>query len=350
MKDGETYTVTLSKAGYAFGAPVTLVIPVTTPEDIRVATAVQNISVAGLEVQFDQPVADLPLSGFTLKRSGTGEAVAIQEAAAHNGGSSYQLTAALQEGATYLLSVTKAGYHFGGVVSVFVPVTDPVVIPVSAEVYGITETGFQVSLNPPVAGLTPAHFALTAGDGSSIQVDGAASAEDGGVYTITAGLVPGSTYTLSMERSGYSFGTALEVTVPAVGKVKVEPSIGTVRTYGFILSMDKTVPEIDSLSLVLENAAGGQVSIDMLSTVVPGRQYEVWASLAPKDWYTLSLDMDGYEFTEPAALAVRAEEVPSSAGWVTHSGFEPAVCARYARLLGRRYDSAGSGRRGRSRG
>ncbi|MEK5467682.1 S-layer homology domain-containing protein [Paenibacillus sp. FSL R7-0210] len=322
LKDGETYTVTLSKAGYAFGAPVTLVIPVTTPEDIRVATAVQNISVAGLEVQFDQPVADLPLSGFTLKRSGTGEAVAIQEAAAHNGGSSYQLTAALQEGATYLLSVTKAGYHFGGVVSVFVPVTDPVVIPVSAEVYGITETGFQVSLNPPVAGLTPAHFALTAGDGSSIQVDGAASAEDGGVYTITAGLVPGSTYTLSMERSGYSFGTALEVTVPAVGKVKVEPSIGTVRTYGFILSMDKTVPEIDSLSLVLENAAGGQVSIDMLSTVVPGRQYEVWASLAPKDWYTLSLDMDGYEFTEPAALAVRAEEVPSSAGWVTHSGFE----------------------------
>lgn len=322
LKEGETYSVTLSKAGYVFGAPVTFVVPVTTPEDIRVATAVQNITAAGLEVQFDQPVADVPLSGFNLKRSGTGEAVAIQEAAALNGGSSYRLAAGLQEGATYLLTVTKAGYHFGGVVSVFVPVTDPVVISVSAEVYGITETGFQVSLNPPVAGLTAAHFALTAGDGSSVPVDGTAPTEDGGVYTITAGLVPGSTYTLSMEQSGYSFGTALEVTVPAAGKVKVEPSVGTVRTYGFILSMDKAVPDVDSLSLVLENAAGGHVSIDMLSTVVPGQQYEVWASLAPKDSYTLSLDMDGYEFTEPAALAVQAEEVPSAAGWVTHSGFE----------------------------
>ncbi|WP_341346757.1 S-layer homology domain-containing protein [Paenibacillus sp. FSL H3-0469] len=322
LKEGETYSVTLSKAGYVFGDPVTFVVPVIAPEDIQVATAVQNITAAGLEVQFDQPVADMPLTGFTLKRSGTGEAVAIQEAAALNGGTSYRLAAGLQEGATYLLTVTKAGYRFGGGVSVFVPVTDPVVISVSTEVYGITETGFQVSLNPPVAGLTAAHFALTAGDGSGVPVDGAASTEDGGVYTITAGLVPGSSYTLSMERSGYSFGTALEMTVPSVGKVKVEPSVGTVRTYGFILSMDKTVPDVDSLSLVLENAAGGHVSIDMLSTVIPGKQYEVWASLAPKDSYTLSLDMDGYEFTEPAALAVQADEVPSSAGWVTHSGFE----------------------------
>lgn len=163
LKEGETYSVTLSKAGYVFGAPVTFVVPVIIPEDIRVATAVQNITAAGLEVQFDQPVADVPLSGFTLKRSGTGEAVAIQEAAALNGGTSYLLAAGLQEGATYLLTVTKAGYHFGGVVSVFVPVTDPVVISVSAEVYGITETGFQVSLNPPVAGMTAAHFALSVG-------------------------------------------------------------------------------------------------------------------------------------------------------------------------------------------
>ncbi|WP_169834445.1 S-layer homology domain-containing protein [Paenibacillus donghaensis] len=411
LNEGETYSVTLSKTGYTFGTSVTFSVPVTSPDDIVVAKTVQNISAAGFGVTFDKPVTGLQTSNFTLKRSATGEAVPLNKMTPNSDGTSYHLAASLQEGVTYSLTVTKAGYNFGNAVSVFVPVTDPSVISVTAEVYGIGESGFQISLNPPVAGLTPSNFTLVEKGGRTLPIDGAVSTDDGGSYAISAILAPGSTYTLIIEHSGYSFGAALEVAVPGdlvvtpavsdvtasgftlsldqpvpglttenftlSGKdgqavdidnaatsdggstytitagltkgetyrlnlqqagynfgapleaavpaeegVKVTPSVKTVRTYGFILTMDPIVPALDSLNLVLKNGAGEVVSIDMLSAVVVGKEYEVWATLDKNGTYTLSLDKEGYEFTEPITLTVQPEGVPSSVGWISHGGFQ----------------------------
>lgn len=413
LNEGETYTVTLAKTGYDFGTPVTFRLPVTSVDDIVVAKTVQDISAAGVQVMFDKPVTGLQTSNFTLKRSGTGEVVPIIEVTANSDGTSYHLAAALQEGVTYSLTVTQVGYSFGNTVSVFIPITDPGIISVTAVVYGIGESGFQVSLTPPVAGLIPSNFTLVEKGGTSLPISGAVTTDEGGSYAVSVVLAPGSTYTLIIEQSGYSFGAALEVAIPGdlvvtpavsgvtasgftlsldskvpgltagnfnlndkegqavdidyaatsdggstytitagltkgemyrltiqqagynfgaplevamptEGTVKITPSVKTVRTYGFILTMDRVVPDLDSLNFVLKNGADEAVSIDMLSAVVIGKEYEVWSTLAKDATYTLSLDKEGYEFLEPVTLTVQPEEVPSSVGWVTHGGFRLA--------------------------
>jgi hypothetical protein len=322
LSEGEVYTVALAKTGYAFGNPVSFSVPNTLPQDITVTKTVQSISASGFQVSFDKPVTGLQASNFSLKHSATGEMVSIEAAVPNGEGTSYELSASLVEGVTYSLAVAKAGYSFGNPVTVFVPDTDPGTVSVTTAVYGIGADGFKVSFSQPVAGLNTVNFILLDKDSRTIPIDGASTADEGGSYAISANLAAGETYTLAIERIGYSFGTALQVTVPAEEKVVVTPSAKNVRTYGFILSMDKTLPDLDSLNFVLKNGNEENVSIDMLSAVVVGKEYEVWSTLAKNDTYTLSLEKEGYAFTEPVVLKVETVQLPSSIGWVSHGGFQ----------------------------
>ncbi|MFF2912095.1 S-layer homology domain-containing protein [Paenibacillus sp. NPDC057934] len=322
LNEGEIYSVALAKPGYDFGAPVTFSVPVTPPQDIAVTKMVQNISTTGFRVLFDKPVIGLQNSNFSLIRTGNGGRVTIGEVTPNSEGISYDVTVSLEEGVTYSLMVTKPGYSFGPAATIFVPVTDPGMISVTAEVYGISEDGFKVSFSPAVAGLDGSSFILLNKANQPVAISGATSSDDGISYTVAAALTKGETYGLLIEKSGYSFGAALAFAVPGEETTTVTPLAKNVRPYGFLLTMDKTLPELDALNFVLKNGRKESVSIDMLSAVVVGKEYEVWSTLDKADTYTLSLDKEGYAFTEPVVLKVEAEKLPSSVGWVTHSGFE----------------------------
>ncbi|MCM3749818.1 S-layer homology domain-containing protein [Paenibacillus pasadenensis] len=412
LQEGEAYTVTLAKAGYAFGAPITFNVAAAPPiEDIAVTYTVQDAGVSGFRILFNKPVPGLQPSHFQLLNSGTGESAAVSSAASSGDGTSYRISAALQEGAVYSLSVMKKGYSFSGAGEVLVPVIDPEAVPVSASVYGIGESGFRVALAPAVAGLTASDFTLIERGAGTVPIAEAETADEGGTYAVAAALRPGGVYTLVIERSGFSFGAALEVTVPgdravtpsvadvsasgftvalnqpvpgltaehfnlldrngaavdvdlavtadagstyvisaklveeesyslliqqtgytfgaplsvtvpAAEEIQVHPTVRKVRTYGFIVTLDQAVPDLDSLNFRLQNSSGVSVSIDMLNTVVAGKEFEVWAALDKNETYELVLDKEGYTFAEPLDIAVQPEEIAASAGFLTRSGFQ----------------------------
>ncbi|MBM7568153.1 S-layer homology domain-containing protein [Paenibacillus sacheonensis] len=316
LVQGETYTVALAKTGYDFGSAVTFSVQAAPPQTIHVNANVMDISVVGFKVVFDQAVTD---PAFTLKQAGN--PVGIADAVASDNGRSYTLAAALAEDGTYTLAVAKPGYDFGTPKSVYVPVTTPETVPVTASVSAVSETGFTLSLSGAVDGLSAGDFSLTDALGAPIGLT-AATADGGATYAIAAMLAAGSSYALAITKSGYGFGAALAVVVPGVpGTVVVSPSASGITMAGFLLSMDRTVPDMEPLSLELRNGDNDPVGIDMLSAVVAGSQYEVWASLDMNETYTLTLNKEGYAFDAPVAIEVVPERMNASVSQVSHGSF-----------------------------
>ncbi|MCM3628712.1 S-layer homology domain-containing protein [Paenibacillus glycanilyticus] len=316
LLEGESYTVALAKSGYEFGSAVSFKVPETPPQTIQVAANVTHISAAGFKAVFDQPVIN-PL--FTLKQGGN--TVAITDAVTSDNGMSYAIAAILAEDVTYTLTVMKTGYDFGSPKSVYVPVTTPETVPVTASVNGVSETGFTVSLSGAVAGLSAGDFRLTDGLGAPVGLT-AATTDGGETYSIAAALTAGGSYTLAITKSGYSFGEALAVVVPGTPDiVVVSPSASNVTTAGFVLSMDQKVPDMEPLSLELKNGDNQSVGVDMLSAVVVGSRYEVWASLDMNETYTLTLNKEGYAFDAPVAIEVVPERIPAAVSQVSHGSF-----------------------------
>lgn len=319
LTQGATYKVFLVKAGYNFGAAVTFVVPL---PDIAVTPSVYGTpSVAGFTIKLSSQVAGLTAENLALKQVGTHAVVGIAGAATADGGTSYAVMASLAAGATYSLTVTKAGYSFGEAVTVYVPITDLDTIPVTATVYAINTAGFKVLLSEPVSGLTASSFTLTPNDSSTPIAISSAVSEDGGKsYAVTGGLTSGTKYSLTMVKTGYSFGAALTVEVPGI--LTVTATASDVRTFGFILSLNKPVPSLDPLSLVLKNSSNqAVVAIYMLSTDERGTKYEVWTSLDKAGAYTLNLDLEGYGFDKAVALTVEPEVMQAQVKWITDQGF-----------------------------
>ncbi len=327
LQEGETYTVSLAKTGYAFGAAVTFTVPVTPPPPIAVTVSAQAIGPAGFTLTFSPPVVGLDPSNFTLKKSGTNEPVSVTGAVySADAVAAYQLSAALIEDSDYTVTVTKQGYLFGDPIAIYVPVTDPQIVQVAATVSGIGAAGFTVALSPSVAGLTADDFGLTDPLGASAPIAAVTTDNDGATYTITAALVEGISYTLAIDKEGYSFGATQQVDVTGGSgpdpDIVVVPSANNVTSAGFILTLDQSIPDLDALNFVLHDGAQEPVSIDYLSTVDLGTRYEIWTSLEKNDTYTLSLDKPGYTFDAPVQLHVAAQQVASTIDWVTHRQFQ----------------------------
>ncbi|WP_090108697.1 S-layer homology domain-containing protein [Cohnella sp. OV330] len=322
LHEGETYTVRLSLSGYEFGAAVTFAVPVVPPEEIAVSAAAADIGTAGLRVTLSPAVAGLNAASFSLRRNGTDEAVAVADAATADGGATYALSAALAEGATYTLTIARAGYRFGSPIAVFVPVTDPGTVSVGASVYEIGASGFKVTFSEPVTGLSASGFTLTKEGGASAAIASATAVDGGLSYVLSAALETGVVYTLAIAKQGYSFGANLQFALQSEADVVVTPTASSVSVNGFLLSLDKTVSGLDALNFELADANGVPVSIDMLSAIAVGKKYEVWARLAKDASYSLTLNKAGYVFDAPAAVKVQPEQVPTTVSDVTHGGFK----------------------------
>lgn len=322
LREGETYTVRLTLAGYEFGEAVTFAVPVAPSQEIDVAVAASDIGAAGFRVALSPAVAGLNAASFALKRSGTEEAVPIASAVTTDGGETYALSAALAEGATYTLTAARAGYRFGSPVALFAPVVDPGTVSVSASVYELGASGFKVTFGEPVTGLDTSSFTLTKEGGASAAITGATAVDGGLSYVLSATLEAGVVYTLAIAKQGYSFGANLSFSLPSTQDVVVTPTASNVSVNGFLLSMDKTVFGVDALNFELVDARGEPVSIDMLSAIVVGKTYEIWARLDKDGSYSLTLNKAGYVFEAPAAVKVQPERVPTAVSGVTHGGFK----------------------------
>ncbi|HVJ48865.1 cell wall-binding repeat-containing protein [Desulfitobacterium sp.] len=177
------------------------------------ALTVRNSSTTGFIVAVNPAVDDLKVNNFTLLNS-SGDSVTITSATALDDGKAYALTASLTAGQIYTLTATKEGHTFGTAQNVVVPTTN------FSETLTINEpstTGFSVTVNPALYGLNANHFILL--DGNSPVTISSVTTSGGATYKIGATLAAGHTYTVTVAKNGYYFGTAQSVVVPSAATV-----------------------------------------------------------------------------------------------------------------------------------
>ncbi|WP_434511232.1 cell wall-binding repeat-containing protein [Desulfitobacterium sp. AusDCA] len=75
-------------------------------------------------------------------------------------------------------------------------------------------TGFTVNLDPAVKDLGVNNFSLVDTTGSAITISSAVPLDDGKEYALSAALTAGQSYTLTVVKEGYTFGSARNVIIP----------------------------------------------------------------------------------------------------------------------------------------
>ncbi|WP_217591868.1 S-layer homology domain-containing protein [Cohnella sp. GbtcB17] len=340
LTEGATYTLTLAKTGYDFGAGLPIVVPVTQPEDVDVtASLVGAAAPSGFTLALNGPVAGLTAADLALTHGG--EPVDIASADSADGGATYAVVAALSAGERYLLTIAKPGYRFGSALTIDVPPEGTEEIVVTLAPSGAAgAAGLSVGLSVPIPDLSAGQFQLTHG-ADSVAVTSAVTEDGGATYAIAASLIEGETYRLTIVKAGYGFGSGLTFTVPA-GLVVVTPSVNRLSSSGFVLSLDKPVPELEMDSFTIKDSGETVVGINMLETESSHTIVEVYAPLELGDTYTVSLNKPGYAFSEPLVLSVQATESPSTIEWATYQGFSVRFGSPVAALTADRITLTGA--------
>lgn len=80
-------------------------------------------------------------------------------------------------------------------------------------------TGFTVNLDPAVKDLGVNNFTLVDTTGSAITINSAVPLDDGKEYALSAALTAGQSYTLTVAKEGYTFGSARNVVIPTAPTV-----------------------------------------------------------------------------------------------------------------------------------
>ncbi|MFD2332691.1 S-layer homology domain-containing protein [Cohnella sp. GCM10020058] len=340
LSEGATYTLTIAKTGYSFGAGLSVAVPVTQPEDIDVAASLVGAAApTGFTLALNGPVAGLTAADLSLTHGG--ESVDIVSADSADGGATYAVAAALTAGERYVLTIAKPGYRFGSGLTIDVPAEGTEEIAVTLSQSGTAgAAGFSVALSVPIPDLSAGQFQLTHG-ADSVTVTSAVSEDGGAAYAIAASLTEGATYRLTIVKAGYGFGSGLTFTVPA-GLVVVKPSVSRLTSSGFVLSLDKPVPELEMDSFTITGSDDTAVGINMLETEATHQIVEVYAPLELGDTYTVSLNKPGYAFDQPLALSVQATESPSTIEWVSYQGFSVRFGSPVAALTADRISLTGA--------
>ena len=201
--------------------PPTTMLPTTA---ISETLTVSNPSTTGFTVTLNPALSGLTTSNFTLVNS-SGNPITLTGAATSDNGATYAISAALSAGQTYTLTDADAGYTFGAAQNVTVASTGyiigtapnsvmPAAISVTLTVSNPSTSGFTVTLNPALSGLTTSNFTLVNSSGTPVVLTGTTTSVGGATYAISAVLSAGQTYTLTAVDAGYTFGTAQNVVVP----------------------------------------------------------------------------------------------------------------------------------------
>ena len=217
----ESYILTCPGDRYELSAPVSFTVP---PEAIT--TTIESVTVNDLVVKLAPGVNDIPGASFKLLDSSDQRVLSMILAKTGDPTTEYKLAAFpyLNAGSDYSIEVIMGGYDFGGAKSF-----SPAQTSVTMNVAETASTGFSVTMNPAVPGLTANNFSLKNAQNNNVPF--AVSTKDNGTtYDFRADIIAGSTYKVSAIKNGISFGDAQDVSLP-VAMIGAGGTNGTIYVY-----------------------------------------------------------------------------------------------------------------------
>ncbi len=277
-----TYTVSLTRAGYDFGYPVSLTF--------REPMEVTDVMPWGFTLKFDPPLPDL--SPYQVDVSFKDSKYNAKSIHTDDGGASYSVNYDFMQGTDYTISVSTPSGEIGSPVTITAPWTP------SATFRNVSTSGFTLMLDGWIQGLelTTEHIRLTTGEGEPVPI--VILDTSGAWYHIAAELSIGESYTVAIHNTpGYHI-RGLPAPLPEVAQA-VNASFSEVSIHGFKLHLSYAVEGLTERDLILRDVNRGQdVAGLSLSTNDHGYTYRVSANpaLVLQGEYLLSVNKAGFVF------------------------------------------------------
>lgn len=300
LTGGKNYIVTLAKDGYDFGEPLSVTVP-----EMVVSADVGDISIEGFVITFSKPIKDLQKQDFNLLTAAEGQ-VEVTRLIASNGDKTYEVSAALSWEGIYRFDLTKPGYKLATPVSVSVPA----IVQVEKTISHASTSGLTIALSPAVVDLTAAALDLRDADNRPVSGATMSSADNGATYIVKASMTGGKTYSVNLEKEGYSFGDNILVDVPiSEVSVAVQP-----QGLHFIVTLDPAVPGLTEANISIHP----EVHIESVTSHSAGAIYTVSANYMDDTQYQFTLTQEGYDFGDPVNALY---QVPMKVTDVDTTGF-----------------------------
>lgn len=312
LSGGMTYTLAVSVAGYDFTNPAPFVLQVT-------MTSPTSVSATSLTLNFSAPVPGLTPSDIVVTQvTPAGSTVPVSTLTASDRNYRYIATFAagtpLVAGNTYTVSVNLSGYTFGAAVDLTVPD-----ISVTAAVYGVTTSGFDLSLTPADPNLAQGDITVSDG-GNPVSVTLGSSTDGGSTFPVSGTLTSGTTYSVFLSQWGYSFNGGANTTSAPVPPQTVTATVSSPSATGFTLSLSPSVSGLGASNFQIAGPAGS-VSVTGATTSDGGASYVLQATLPP-DSYQLYLNSTQVDLAAPVTFTVSAVSVTAAVYDVSQVGLE----------------------------
>jgi len=275
------------------GSPAPLTATVTVVP-ISIHAVVGNVSPGGFTLVFDHAVPGLDV---TIQEAG-GQIVAVTSVDSSNDGKLYNIQAAFVGGKSYLVTIAKYGYDFGDPLTITAPEVVAPVVQVETTISNASVSGFTIALSPTVADLTAADLDLRDADNRPVSGATMSSADNGATYIVKASLSGGQSYSVHLDKEGYSFGDSALVVVP-ISEVSVGIQAGG---KDFILSLNPALPGLTAANISLQP----EVHLAAVASQDGGSTYTVSANYEDNTVYTFTLARDGYDFGDPVSALYEA--------------------------------------------
>jgi hypothetical protein len=286
---GQTYTLEIAKADFAFGEKISIDVPT---EVIAVAAPVViNQSKTGFTLVLVSADDSINFKDNFMLQDQYGNQITINSATSSGGGSSYVFsTGTMIRERTYTLTPINNRYSLSSPVSfVIAPVQ------VSATIQDVTINDLVVKLAPGVDDIPSANFYLR--DSSNNRLLSMVLATTGSPttdYKIGAFpyLIAGDDYSIEISMPEYDFGEAKSV---KAGQKPVALSVSSPTTTGFTVALSPAVPGLTAASFSLKNAQNATVPF-AVSTADGGATYVFKADIIAGSTYKISAAKNGFDF------------------------------------------------------
>jgi|GEM_PF-3284712 len=187
---------------------------------------------------------------------------------------------------------------------------------IGVSVFDANQYGLGLRLEPPVHGLLPDNFGISADGITFVPPQAVSTSDHGETYNISIPLVTGATYQLHLEKPGNDFGSD----VPVATTMTVDATISKIGVSGFNLALDPPLPHLtpQEVRLAVQGATDPR-PVGALETTDGGATYRVYYPLIPDETYTLDIHREGLQITVPPVMQVPE---PTFTGAITNVVFK----------------------------
>jgi len=197
----------------------------------------------------------------------------------------------------------------------------------SAKVDYVTESadknGFDIILSRAVA-LAPAHVLLKDSDNNIFNPIGVSNVSGNMHFRVSANLIPGQTYSLSLVKAGWDFVVTFdEFTLSAESVPVQDPPVSEITTGGFKLNLSSAMPGLTAANFALADKNGHSASITGCSTPDAGLTYVfTTAAMAGDMTYFLTCPGDRYELSSEVSFTTPPIPINLDVYAITLRGFD----------------------------